>query len=112
MGHRQCLGQPLLLAHRNPQFEKADNKPAIIGYSAAALGAFVFCEWLIHLPVMNVVGGSCSSCCPAGAERGAARRRPKAAPFNSAAATAACSTQPCPRHRSCSASPSSCWASS
>jgi hypothetical protein len=37
------------------QFEKAENKPAIIGYSAAAVGALFFSEWLIHLPVFNVV---------------------------------------------------------
>ena len=38
-----------------PQFEKADNKAAIIGWSAAGLGAFFFTEWLIHLPGLNLV---------------------------------------------------------
>jgi hypothetical protein len=37
------------------QFEKADNKGAIIGYSAAAFGALVLTEWLIHLPGLSLV---------------------------------------------------------
>lgn len=40
-----------------PQFEKSENKPAIIGYSAAALGAFFTAEWLIHLPLLDFVSG-------------------------------------------------------
>lgn len=38
-----------------PQFEKSQNKPAIIGYSAAAVFVFFTAEWLIHLPALDVV---------------------------------------------------------
>ena len=34
------------------QFEKVENKAAVVGYAAAAVGALVFSEWLIHLPVI------------------------------------------------------------
>ena len=37
------------------QFEKSDNKGAIIGYGAAGLIAFFFSEWLIHLPLLSFV---------------------------------------------------------
>ena len=43
------------------QFEKTDKKAAVIGYSAAAVIAFFFSEWLIHLPLLNVVGCCCAS---------------------------------------------------
>jgi hypothetical protein len=37
------------------QFEKAENKPVVIGYVAAAAFAFFTAEWLIHLPALDVV---------------------------------------------------------
>ena len=37
------------------QFEKTEKKPAVIGWTAAAVGAFFLAEWLIHLPLLNVV---------------------------------------------------------
>ena len=37
------------------QFERTEKKPAVIGWTAAAVGAFFFTEWLIHLPLLNVV---------------------------------------------------------
>ena len=37
------------------QFEKTEKKPAVIGWTAAAVGAFFVTEWLIHLPLVNVV---------------------------------------------------------
>ena len=37
------------------QFEKTEKKPAVIGWTAAAVGAFFVTEWLIHLPLLNVV---------------------------------------------------------
>ena len=40
-----------------PQFEASDNKPAVIGYSVAAVFAFFFAEWFIHLPLFNFVSG-------------------------------------------------------
>lgn len=43
------------------QFEKSDNKGAIIGYGAAGLIAFFFSEWLIHLPLLNFVSLSSQS---------------------------------------------------
>jgi len=49
-------GGPLLNQFAE-KFEKAENKPAVIGLSAAAAGAFFFTEWLIHLPLMNVLLG-------------------------------------------------------
>ncbi|KAK9824525.1 hypothetical protein WJX72_011092 [[Myrmecia] bisecta] len=39
------------------KFENSENKTAIVGYGAAALGAFVFAEWLIHLPGLNILLG-------------------------------------------------------
>ena len=42
------------------QWEKADNKPAIALYISGAAFAIFFSEWLIHLPVLNVVRGYCS----------------------------------------------------
>jgi hypothetical protein len=38
-------------------YEKSDNKVAVVGWSAAAVGAFFIAEWLIHLPVFNVLLG-------------------------------------------------------
>jgi hypothetical protein len=46
-----------VLADLADKFEKSDNKTAIIGYSAAAAGALWFSEWLIHLPLFNVLLG-------------------------------------------------------
>lgn len=37
------------------QFEKADNKPALLGWGVAGLSVFFFSEWLIHLPGLNFV---------------------------------------------------------
>jgi hypothetical protein len=37
------------------QFEKAENKPVVVGWVAAALAAFFVAEWLIHLPALDVV---------------------------------------------------------
>ncbi|KAK9835044.1 hypothetical protein WJX81_006644 [Elliptochloris bilobata] len=45
------------LANLADKFEASSNKPAIVGYSAAALGAFFFLEWLIHLPGLNLILG-------------------------------------------------------
>ncbi|KAI3436689.1 hypothetical protein D9Q98_006104 [Chlorella vulgaris] len=39
------------------KFEKADNKPVVIGYLAAAIGAIVAAEWFIHLPLFNILLG-------------------------------------------------------
>lgn len=46
-----------LLPLSSQQFEKAENKPAIIGYSAAAAFVFFTAEWLIHLPALDVLLG-------------------------------------------------------
>lgn len=46
-----------VLADIADKFERADNKVAIVGYGAAAVGATVFAEWLIHLPLFNVLLG-------------------------------------------------------
>ena len=37
------------------QFEKTDKKPAVIGWTAAAVGAFFLAEWFIHLPLLDFV---------------------------------------------------------
>ena len=39
------------------QFEKSENKAAIVGYTAAAAGLFFFTEWFIHLPGLNIILG-------------------------------------------------------
>ena len=39
------------------QFEKMENKGAVIGYLSAAVVAFIAVEWLIHLPALDVVLG-------------------------------------------------------
>ncbi|KAI8462887.1 MAG: hypothetical protein J3K34DRAFT_475724, partial [Monoraphidium minutum] len=39
------------------KFDKAENKPVIIGYSLAAISAFFVAEWLIHLPALDVLLG-------------------------------------------------------
>ncbi|GAB4820684.1 hypothetical protein N2152v2_007730 [Parachlorella kessleri] len=39
------------------KFEQAENKPAIIGWGVAAAAAILTAEWLIHLPVFNVLLG-------------------------------------------------------
>lgn len=51
-----------------PQFEKADNKPALLGWGVAGLSVFFFSEWLIHLPGLNFVrayGFACDRVCHA-----------------------------------------------
>lgn len=37
------------------QFEKVENKAAVVGYIAAAVSALIFTEWLIHLPALDIV---------------------------------------------------------
>lgn len=44
-----------VVSHTNTQFEKADNKPALLGWGFAGLSVFLFSEWLIHLPLFNFV---------------------------------------------------------
>lgn len=39
------------------KFEKADNKPAIIAFTAAAFFAITTAEWLIHLPLFDFLLG-------------------------------------------------------
>lgn len=46
-----------VLAKWADKFEKADNKPLVVGYLSAAVGAVIFVEWLIHLPGLNVLLG-------------------------------------------------------
>ncbi|KAL6778917.1 hypothetical protein ACKKBG_A04040 [Auxenochlorella protothecoides x Auxenochlorella symbiontica] len=45
------------LADTADKFEKAQNKPAVIGYGVGAFVAVWFAEWLIHLPLFNVLLG-------------------------------------------------------
>lgn len=47
----------MIVLHTILQFEKSDNKAAIVGYTAAAAGLFFFTEWLIHLPGLNLILG-------------------------------------------------------
>jgi hypothetical protein len=46
-----------LLSDTQDKFEASDNKPAVIGYSVAAVFAFFFAEWFIHLPLFNFLLG-------------------------------------------------------
>lgn len=46
-----------LLAKAADKFEKAENKPVVIGYGVGALVAFFIVEWLIHLPVLDILLG-------------------------------------------------------
>jgi len=46
-----------ILADIGDKFETSDNKAAIVAYSAAAIAAVWFSEWLIHLPLLNVLLG-------------------------------------------------------
>lgn len=39
------------------KFDKVENKPALIGYGVGGLVAFLFVEWLIHLPLLDFVLG-------------------------------------------------------
>ncbi|CAK0735769.1 hypothetical protein CVIRNUC_000636 [Coccomyxa viridis] len=39
------------------KFEKTDKKPAVIGWTAAAVGSFFLAEWLIHLPLLDFLLG-------------------------------------------------------
>ncbi len=36
-------------------WEKAEQKPAIVAWISAAVLLFVFAEWLIHLPALDIV---------------------------------------------------------
>eukprot|EP00882_Tetradesmus_deserticola_P001354 GHRQ01001466.1.p2 GENE.GHRQ01001466.1~~GHRQ01001466.1.p2 ORF type:complete len:143 (+),score=42.68 GHRQ01001466.1:2131-2559(+) len=45
------------LAEWADKFEKADNKPVVIGWVSAAVAAFFIAEWLIHLPALDIVLG-------------------------------------------------------
>lgn len=45
------------LAEWADKFEKAENKPVVIGWVSAAVAAFFVAEWLIHLPALDVVLG-------------------------------------------------------
>lgn len=44
------------------QFEKVENKPVVIGYLSAAVVSVFFAEWLIHLPLLDVVSGPAPVC--------------------------------------------------
>lgn len=44
------------------KFERAENKPAVVGYISAAVAAFIIAEWLIHLPGLKIVSKARS--CP------------------------------------------------
>lgn len=46
-----------VLAKLADKFEKSDNKPAIVAWSAAATLAFFFSEWFIHLPLLDILIG-------------------------------------------------------
>jgi hypothetical protein len=46
-----------VLAKYADRWEKAENKGAIIGGFAAAATALVVGEWVIHLPLLNVLLG-------------------------------------------------------
>lgn len=46
-----------VLADLGDKFEASDNKAAIVAYSAAAVFALWFSEWLIHLPALNFILG-------------------------------------------------------
>ena len=65
------LGSPCCWSCVLLQFEKAENKPVVIGYVAAAIFAFFTAEWLIHLPALDVVsdrtttGASSAASCTA-----------------------------------------------
>lgn len=39
------------------KFERADNKVAIIGWTAAAFSGVVIAEWFIHLPLFDFLLG-------------------------------------------------------
>ncbi|CAL8467120.1 g6656 [Coccomyxa elongata] len=39
------------------KFEKSNNKAAIVGWTAAGVGAFFVTEWLLHLPLLDVLLG-------------------------------------------------------
>eukprot|EP00232_Nephroselmis_pyriformis_P019527 CAMPEP_0182880500 /NCGR_PEP_ID=MMETSP0034_2-20130328/16601_1 /TAXON_ID=156128 /ORGANISM="Nephroselmis pyriformis, Strain CCMP717" /LENGTH=157 /DNA_ID=CAMNT_0025013487 /DNA_START=1 /DNA_END=474 /DNA_ORIENTATION=- len=46
-----------LLTKGAEAFEKAENKPVLVGYGVAALLAFFATEWLIHLPGLDILLG-------------------------------------------------------
>lgn len=39
------------------KFDKLENKPVAVGYGVGALVAFFFVEWLIHLPILDILLG-------------------------------------------------------
>lgn len=39
------------------KFEKVENKPVVVGWLVGAVSAIVIAEWLIHLPLLNVLLG-------------------------------------------------------
>lgn len=55
--HAQSKDFDSILSDIADKFEKSDKKGAVIGWSAAAVFAFFFSEWLIHLPLLNVLLG-------------------------------------------------------
>lgn len=46
-----------ILAKVADKFEQAENKPVVIGYSVAAVATVFFAEYIIHLPLFNVLLG-------------------------------------------------------
>lgn len=56
-GGSEELDFDALLAKLSDKFDKAENKPTVIGIGVGALAAFFFVEWLIHLPVLDILLG-------------------------------------------------------
>ncbi|EIE26783.1 hypothetical protein COCSUDRAFT_64655 [Coccomyxa subellipsoidea C-169] len=46
-----------LLSGLADKFEKSDKKAAIVGWTAAGVGAFFITEWLLHLPLLDALLG-------------------------------------------------------
>jgi len=46
-----------LLAKLSDKFDKIEDKPTAIGIGVGALLAFFFVEWLIHLPILDILLG-------------------------------------------------------
>eukprot|EP00803_Ostreobium_quekettii_P011508 evm.model.scf_202.1 EVM.evm.TU.scf_202.1 scf_202:7524-10405(-) len=46
-----------LLMKLADKFEKVENKPLVIGYGVGSLVAFLLVEWLIHLPILDILLG-------------------------------------------------------
>lgn len=45
------------LAEWADKFEKAENKPVVIGWIVGGASAFIVTEWLIHLPLLDLLLG-------------------------------------------------------